>query len=257
MNKKDWYIDIARSWDRRAEKTSDSDHPAIIRGNSDPKYLEQLYKDAALYKELMCIQTTEVFLDLACGNGIFLTYLSEDASISIGLDISSKMLQQIDKEKGKILNLNLLQGNLLSPPFKSNSVDKILLNSALQYLRREDVIVVLQEIFRILKRGGGVVCLTEIPTKYCTYAIKKGIKQRISIIARLILKGELSTTFTRFTPSKLRKEILEIGFVILSEGTLHYSFPEFLKKYLSKKYMTRQKYSSLFSFTYYFLLKKQ
>ena len=104
----------------------------------------------------MDIQNTDVFIDLACGNGIFLTHLSEDAAMSIGLDISREMLQHNDKKKGG--SLNLLQGNLLHLPFKSNSIDKILVNSALQYLRREDIIVVLQELFRILKRGGGVVC---------------------------------------------------------------------------------------------------
>ncbi|NIK77582.1 demethylmenaquinone methyltransferase/2-methoxy-6-polyprenyl-1,4-benzoquinol methylase [Paenibacillus castaneae] len=101
-------------------------------------------------------------LDLCCGTCDWTIALAE-ASVTgkvIGLDFSQNMLD-IGAAKVDKLALNdqisLVQGNAMSLPFQDNSFDYVTIGFGLRNV--PDYLQVLQEMRRVVKPGGKVVCL--------------------------------------------------------------------------------------------------
>lgn len=95
--------------------------------------------------------------DLGCGNGRHLLPLAKHAKKAVGFDISHNLLT-ITKETLKryqIRNTQLIQGDLVHLPFKSNIFDNIIYIAALHNIKqKENRIQSLNEVYRVLKPGG-------------------------------------------------------------------------------------------------------
>ena len=97
-------------------------------------------------------------LDVACGSGIGLDYISQKAKMVVGGDIDLKLVEiaknnYIDNSKVTVLHLDAL--NL---PFETNSFDVVLLYEAIYYL--PNVEQFLREAKRVLRKNGKLIIST-------------------------------------------------------------------------------------------------
>lgn len=107
-------------------------------------------------------------LDVCTGTGDWAISLAQhvgqDGNV-IGLDFSENMLS-IAKEKQadkQVSQLEFILGNAMDLPFKDNAFDYVTIGFGLRNV--PDYMTVLQEMYRVVKPGGVVVCLeTSQPT---------------------------------------------------------------------------------------------
>ncbi|MBP1969612.1 demethylmenaquinone methyltransferase/2-methoxy-6-polyprenyl-1,4-benzoquinol methylase [Virgibacillus natechei] len=116
----------------------------------------------------MSVRKGSKALDVCCGTGDWAISLAEAAGTQgnvVGLDFSQNMLS-VAKDKKEDLNLKqlrLIQGNAMELPFAANSFDYVTIGFGLRNV--PDYMTVLEELHRVVKPGGSVVCLeTSQPT---------------------------------------------------------------------------------------------
>jgi SAM-dependent methyltransferase len=96
-------------------------------------------------------------LDIGCSTGNF---VAQDSKNIIGIDIDKDAIK-IARERG----LNVSEHDLTKKiPFKSNMVENINCKHVLEHL--EDPLFLMKEIFRILKKNGKLILLTDKLTKH-------------------------------------------------------------------------------------------
>lgn len=96
------------------------------------------------------IPTNSEVLDIGCGNGRNMFY-RKDIKVT-GLELSKSLCELVKNKGGRIIN-----GNMVSLPFKDNSFDYILCIAAYHHLENKiDRKNSIKEIYRVLKPNGKV-----------------------------------------------------------------------------------------------------
>ena len=101
----------------------------------------------------------KVFLDYACGNGLYARKASEfGAKLSIGLDISDISIKNAinTSSKLKIKNIEFFQADAENTKLPDNSIDTIICSGMLHHL---DLSFAFPELRRILKPGGKILAI--------------------------------------------------------------------------------------------------
>ncbi|GEM_PF-4510767 len=93
-------------------------------------------------------------LDVGCGGGHRIISLNR---VVYGIDMDVKTLTKI---KNTIPFGILVGGTALNLPFKDDCFDTVILEETIEHLHREDQKKCVEEIHRVLKRGGKFVCST-------------------------------------------------------------------------------------------------
>lgn len=130
-------------------------------------------------------------LDLATGTGDIaaLSRITHSGCKVYGADFSMNMLKEAKKRFGSLdINWQAVDANKL--PFADESFDSVTFGYLLRNV--DDVMRVLNEVHRVLKKGGRVVCLdTTPPKKNILYPfIQLYFKFGIPLLGRLIAKDE-------------------------------------------------------------------
>lgn len=116
----------------------------------------------------MQVQPGTKALDVCCGTGDWAIALAESVGPTgevIGLDFSKNMLAVAEKKKQErqLSNLTLVHGDAMELPFADNSFDYVTIGFGLRNV--PNYMTVLQELYRVVKPHGKVVCLeTSQPT---------------------------------------------------------------------------------------------
>ncbi len=97
---------------------------------------------------LMFLNKDDFILDLGCGNGKTLTPIFELGYNIIGLDVSIYALKLIKT------NAELVQGDILSPPFKNETFDKILMIHILDHFLENERVKIINLAYNLLKYDG-------------------------------------------------------------------------------------------------------
>lgn len=107
-------------------------------------------------------------LDVCCGTADWTIALAEAVGPTgevKGLDFSESMLEVGKKKTANMPNIELIHGNAMELPFEDNTFDYVTIGFGLRNV--PDYMQVLRELYRVVKRGGMVVCLetsqSEIP----------------------------------------------------------------------------------------------
>lgn len=96
-------------------------------------------------------------LDVGCGFGFIDRYLVERADCSItGIDFQAHQIQQGAYNGGR---LRFVSGDCLVLPFKEESFDMVLAVEMLHHLNRKDVSPALDQMCRVLKKGGDLLLI--------------------------------------------------------------------------------------------------
>src|SRR5699024_5760219 len=116
----------------------------------------------------MKVQPGTQSLDVCTGTGDWAIAMSHAIGIDghvTGLDFSENMLKiaQEKKEEEQLEQLDLIHGNAMELPFEDNTFDYVTIGFGLRNV--PDYNTVLKEMYRVVKKGGQVVCLeTSQPT---------------------------------------------------------------------------------------------
>jgi len=109
--------------------------------------------------EELVVSDKDTILEVGCGNGYYLSLLNrlDNETKLTGIDNDSSALQaakKIIKEK----STKLILGPAEKLPFEDNSFDKVVMSEVIEHV--EDENRSLQEIHRVLKKGGVLVLTT-------------------------------------------------------------------------------------------------
>lgn len=116
----------------------------------------------------MQVKKGAMALDVCTGTGDWAIAMSQavgEEGKVIGLDFSKNMLKiaHEKKENANVTQLDLIQGNAMELPFEDNTFDYVTIGFGLRNVPDYDT--VLKEMYRVVKKGGQVVCLeTSQPT---------------------------------------------------------------------------------------------
>lgn len=109
-------------------------------------------------------------IELGAGSGATAIKIAELGGQITCLDYSSNALSLIVENKINVApQIPLVQGDIFSLPFKSNSYDICFHQGLLEHFRETDIL--LKEQYRIIKDGG--ILLIDVPQKFNVYTLKK------------------------------------------------------------------------------------
>jgi ubiquinone/menaquinone biosynthesis C-methylase UbiE len=108
-------------------------------------------------RALLDLQSSDAFLNVGCGSGLFESSLDGDVQKIVSLDLALNMLLMARRINRSNPPLILLQGTATQLPFIGPTFDKILANSMTHYLASDHLKMALAEFKRLLKPGGRIV----------------------------------------------------------------------------------------------------
>lgn len=147
-------------WNRMAEDGSD-EVSAIDRT------VESLGIDGDRILGTLPLTSDSDVLDLCCGNGLLSLPIAEVAHRVIGLDNARSLLRMGRRGIGHrmLSNIDFIEGEAISLPFKDNSFDAVFCYDAFHYFPDYKYARhVMEEIIRVTKPTGAIL-LTKIPAK--------------------------------------------------------------------------------------------
>ena len=101
--------------------------------------------------------TSDIVVDIACGNGRHLIPCALQCHQAIGIDLSRNLLHIVQRkaEQDNITNITLLHANAVNLPLSENTVDNVLFIASLHNIQGHHLrLRSLYETRRILKQGG-------------------------------------------------------------------------------------------------------
>ncbi|TGL26096.1 methyltransferase domain-containing protein [Leptospira bourretii] len=136
---KSFFDGVAESWEKLQEETL---HP-------------KLYRSWILQELPLC----EKILDLGCGPGGLIPFLLNKSKHVIGVDNSSKMIENASSHYGKNPSVSLIQTPMEHLPLADNSCDAVVASMVMHHISHPPT--VLEEVARVLKPGG-VLCIVDL-----------------------------------------------------------------------------------------------
>jgi SAM-dependent methyltransferase len=105
--------------------------------------------------------TLGIVVDIGCGPGVFVRYISPRAKYLVEIDVDRDSLGRVCSRNSDLRNVGFLTASALALPFSDESVDTVLFLEVLEHLT--DDRGALEEIGRVLRRHGKVVLSVPVP----------------------------------------------------------------------------------------------
>ncbi len=105
-------------------------------------------------------------IDIGCGRGEILLQAAKNRVQVWGIDYSKSAVSISNNNLLKILEteylsyLLIIQGNAIFLPFKTGSVDRVLMLDVVEHLTKEEFLIALSEAHRVLQPGGKLIIHT-------------------------------------------------------------------------------------------------
>lgn len=146
----------SKKWEKEKEWEKNADFwIKIIRENLDPFRL--VVTNRAILKSLKEEKKLRI-LDAGCGEGYLCRILAKKKHRVFGIDFCPKLIKAAkDLERKKPLGIKYFVGNFWKMDFPSSFFDVILSHQTINEIKNPEK--AFKEFFRILKRGGRIVCL--------------------------------------------------------------------------------------------------
>ena len=180
------------------------------------------------------IKTKKLHLDVGCGPGTFVNILNKK---SIGIDISKDQINYAKKRfKNKKFQFKAFKKKI---PLKSNTVETISLIELIEHLNNRDLIILIKECKRVLKKDGTIFLST--PNYYSFWPI---LEILINFFSSLSYKHQ---HINKFNKKKLLKFFKMNGFIIKRYETFIFISP-FLALFSYKLAIFTSKYEKFFKY---------
>jgi len=170
---KDWWNEYGKS----SSKNSEVDRGTKLRIDkleemSDRQFLEAIDP-----------QPTDRVLDVGCGTGVNFGKISDRVAEITGIDLSEEMIKRAERRVASdvIPNVRLLIGNVTHLEFPTNTFDKVICTSVLQYLNDDECETALKEMVRVSKNGAIIVI--HLKNRTSLYGLSRRLLQ---FVARLM-----------------------------------------------------------------------
>lgn len=134
---KDFFDKVAPQWE------------SMRGGFYDEEVVKRLDKRGILKKSMTLVE-------LGAGNGYFSRILSSKVKKVLAVDISSKMLKELERKASEegLKNIFTIEGDSCDLPIEDGSVDIVFSNMFLHHI--EEPILAIKDMIRILRPGGKV-----------------------------------------------------------------------------------------------------
>jgi ubiquinone/menaquinone biosynthesis C-methylase UbiE len=149
--------DFWKNWWNEQARHASSDYALNRRTSLRLENLEQ--KSHQQFMSAVNPQPGDMILDAGCGSGRNISIIAPLVKEIVGIDYSDQMIERAREKVSSenLHNVRLIQGDITSLQFPSNSFDKVICASVLQYLDAEDCAKALFEMARVCKPGGTLV----------------------------------------------------------------------------------------------------
>lgn len=129
---------------------------ANYSGTKDVDYMEGLFT-------LTGLSEVDNLLDVACGSGSFVAYVSKKINSVTGIDVSDRLISiaKIQAQDLNLTNVGFVCGNVEELPFRENTFSVVLSKSAFHHFSNPER--VFDEMYRVCQPGG-VICIDDITT---------------------------------------------------------------------------------------------
>ena len=164
-------INIGRSWDEARTAYDRLSRVYDLLASSEKKYIQQGLN-------LLETQAGENVLEIGCGSGFALNKLAQKLKgqgAIVGLDLSKSMLKKARKKvqkEGFENNPFLVQSDSLPLPFGRNVFDAIFISFTLELFEQAEIITLLQECQRVLKKQGRIVVVGMVKSDFDPLPVK-------------------------------------------------------------------------------------
>ena len=129
-----------------------------------------------IWKEFRVRELGTPVLDIGCGDGRFSTAVFDSGRIDVGVDISPSA---VSMAKTRANYTHLMTGDGARLPFQDGVFETVFSNSVLEHI--PNIVQVLPEVRRILKRGGVFVFTVPSPN-FSTYLFLSSLFQSIPLL---------------------------------------------------------------------------
>ena len=133
----------------------------------DARYKEE--QEAKYHAALTSMKPTGLVLDVGCGTGLLFTHVASQSEQIVGVDISKKLLLQVNERDDKPRNVELIQADADHLPFENGQFNVVFAFTVLQNMPKP--YKTLTEIRRSSARGSCVV-VTGLKKVFSTEALK-------------------------------------------------------------------------------------
>jgi len=165
--------------------------------------------DDAILQEKLKLTKKNTALEIGCGVGRISEFLADDFNNVYGVDISGHMIEQAKKRLPEE-KFHFLEGDGMSLPIKSESIDFIMSHAVFQHMPSRKVIESnFKEAFRVLKSGGLFkvqLRATETSKKNWFYGASYNQKEA----EKMCLKVGFSTVYNKVVDRSDYKKILYV-----------------------------------------------
>lgn len=103
--------------------------------------------------------SSDVVLDVACGDGFGCSIISPHVAKVVGLDINKELIRK-NQQKNRIANISYREGNACTLGFPDQSFDTITGMEIIEHISLDKVKDFVSEVRRVLKPNGIFVCST-------------------------------------------------------------------------------------------------
>lgn len=133
----------------------------VVKQNPDSEDKGIDFKVFTTLKSLLPNVKQKAVLDIGCGDGRWLSYLSKQGAIKCyGIDNSSAMIRKA--KQTYFDNIFFMQGDMQNLPYSNKSFDFILSTFSLMYFDNQNLEKIASEINRTLKRSGSFIVSTNL-----------------------------------------------------------------------------------------------
>ena len=116
---------------------------------AEKHYIRDYERALVAIRKQLVINKNDVVLDIGGGTGFILQNIYKDAFVTINMDASKNMLQQLKNKK-----IFKIQGDGTFIPLKNESISIVLLINVLHHIHEKNHKLLIHEISRILKNNG-------------------------------------------------------------------------------------------------------
>jgi SAM-dependent methyltransferase len=162
------------------------------------------YLSSGLHRGVRC-------LEVGCGTGVFTQGLASTGADIAAVDISHDLLMRSSKRS---LPVQLFQSDVGHLPFKNDSFDEVVGSSILHHL---NIKLGLEEIYRVLKRGGRIR-FTE-PNYLNPHVF---LERKVPFLRKRLSVTKYETAFIR---SCLKKRLVHSGFSAVTIEPFDFMYP--------------------------------